>query len=213
MLGIALATAAISFASAASKKPPECTNVTPNNFIIEFRPNYFYPLSSHFRTFFAGGIDYQLTASCPVYWGENDWIRGITVFVAGDYYSRTGHSSFPKDKTTISIVPVTLGLKYFFPALGNCVPVNLYLAAGMKYYFVHNRNKGKSIRHDINVNGMGGMVEAGAIAVLWKHLVLDLFVSGSFKSFSPPSISRPGVKGTSLNVSSINAGGGIGYKF
>ena len=219
MFWMILTAASISSVSANYKSPPptkctpQCTNPTLDNFIIEFRPNYFHPLSSHFRTLFSGGIDYQLTISCPVYWGENAWMRGINIFAAGDYYSRNGHSTFMKNKTSISIVPVTLGLKYFFPALGDPIPVTFYVASGMKYYFVHTHNKSHFVQKNIHVNGMGGMVESGVIAVFREHLVFDLFVSGSFKTLGPPSVSGSSSKGSRLNVSSINAGGGIGYKY
>ena len=118
-----------------------------------------------------------------------------------------------REKTKISILPVTLGVKYFFPPMGRRVPINFYVASGMKYYFVHTHNDSSFVEQNIHAHGMGGMVEGGLIAVLKQHLVLDLFASGSFKTLKGPSKSPPTAEGTSLNVSSFNIGGGIGYKY
>ncbi len=217
-LWITLAVAGISSGFSATQDESsfstcECTDVSLNNFMIEFRPSYFYPLSNHFRKIFSGGVDYQLTVSCPVYWGQNERVRGISLFAAADYFSKDGHSTYLKDKTSITIVPVTLGVKYFFPPLGECVPVNVYVASGMKYYFVHTKNHSDYVKKRVNVNGMGGMIEVGAIGVVREHFVLDLFVSSSFRCFGAPSISSDTVESTGINVSSINAGGGVGYRF
>ena len=102
------------------------------NGIIEFRPSYFYPVSSSFRQIFHdGGVNYQLTAAFPVYGGEHRWLRGIDIWGAVDYFSREGRSTGLYNKTSICIVPLTLGIKYFFPPLGQTVQLHFYVAGGM----------------------------------------------------------------------------------
>ena len=63
---------------------------------------------------------------------------------------------------------------------------------------------------------MGGGVETGFTTTVTKHLVLDIFASYSFGAFGAPSISPskyPAVIPVGMNISGINVGGGIGYKF
>ncbi|MBS0626588.1 MAG: hypothetical protein JSS09_00065 [Verrucomicrobia bacterium] len=203
----ALAIGSTSYAG--EEKPPPTNGV-----ILEFRPSYFYPISSDFRKAFRdGGVNYQLTGTIPVYKGPNPWVQGINIWTAVDYFDKKTHSTALGDKLNIRIVPITLGSKYFFPSLGQTVPINFYLAAGMKYYFVHTYNNSSYARNTINKNGLGGIVETGFIATIYHHLILDLFGSYSFKSFGAPSVSDTAIKGIGLNVSSINIGVGLGYKF
>ena len=197
---------------AEEQAPPPAT--TGTGIIVEFRPSYFYPISSDFRdVFHEGGIDYQLTGTFPVYYGQNAWLRGIDVWWGLDYFSKEGHSTALHDKTEIQIAPITLGLKYFFPPLGKRVPVTFYTAAAMKYYFVYTYNHSDYVKREINQNGMGGVVETGFTVTACKHWIFDLFAAYSFKSFGAPSVSSPSVETTGMNVSSINVGTGIGYKF
>ena len=180
-----------------------------NRIILEFRPSYFYPISSDFRDIFHdGGVNYQITGSFPVY-------KGLSVYGAVDYFSKSSHTGTFHNKTSLRLVPLTLGLKYFFPSLGASIPVNFYLAGGMKYYFVHTHNNGTPgiVRQTVNKNGMGGTVETGFITTFVKHLVLDIFASYSFRTFGAPRPLTPAVEATGLNVSGLNIGLGLGYKF
>jgi len=186
----------------------------PNTPIVEFRVSYFRPVSSEFReTFHDGGAGYQLTSTLPIYCGPKAWGRGINLWTALDYFSKKGHSIGLDDGTSIRIVPLTLGLKYFFPSVGCRVPVNFYAGAGMKYYFVHTHNDSDLVQKNINRNGMGGIVEAGFIAPIAHHFLLDLFVSYSMKTFGATSTSIPSVEGTGMKVGGLNVGAGIGYQF
>lgn len=208
ILGLVVLAASGGLCADATTPPP------PDGVILEFRPSYFYPISSDFREIFQdGGVNYQLTGTCPVYWGQNAWVRGIDVWAGVDYFSKDGRSVGLGDKTSVQIVPITLGLKYFFPSLGKTAPVNFYAASGMKYYFVHTHNHSDYVKKTVNENGMGGVVEAGFITTIVDHLVLDLFASYSFKSFGAPSISNSEVEATGMNISGVNVGAGIGYKF
>lgn len=181
---------------------------------IEFRTSFFYPTSSNFRKIFSdGGTDYQLTGSLPIFRQESAYAKGINLWGGVDYFSKTGRSAGLENKTRIQMMPVTLGLKYFSPAIGETLPFSFYAAAGMKYYFIHTHNSGIGIKKAISRNGMGGVVEAGCLTFFDDHLFLDLFVSYSFKSFYPPSLSNPAVQGIKMDVSGINVGTGIGYHF
>ncbi len=181
--------------------------------ILELRLSYFYPASSEFREIFHdGGVNYQLTSTLPICSGQNFWLDGIHLWTAVDYFSKAGNSMGLGDKTHIRIVPLTLGLKYFFPCLEQ-TPGNFYAAGGMKYYFVHTHNSLDSVQKVVDRNGMGGVIEAGFITPIVDHLLLDLFVAYSFKSFGAPAISNPSVEATGMKVGGTNIGAGVGYQF
>ena len=182
--------------------------------LLEFRASYYYPTSKGIREAFDnGGVNYQITGSFPVYYGANPWIRGINIWGAIDYFSKEGRTSGLNNKTRLRIVPLTLGLKYFFPAIGTTAPVNFYIGSGMKYFFIYNYTDSDYVKRNLYANGMGGVVETGFTTTVMKHLVFDVFASYSFKTFDAPSLSKyPAVEPTKTNMSGINVGGGIGYK-
>lgn len=185
----------------------------PDRPIAEFRTSYFYPSSSDFRDIFRGGINYQLTGTIPVYDGPDVWARGINLWGGIDYFSKDGHSTALDDRTSVRIVPLTLGVKYFFPAVAPDLPIHFYAAGGMKYYFVHTHNDSDMVTRTINRNGMGGVLEGGLITTFDNQLLMDVFLSYSFKSFGAPSISNPAVEGVEMDVSGFNVGVGVGYQF
>lgn len=186
----------------------------PKETLLEFRSSYYFPSSSKFKKVFGDDerITYQLTAAFPVYHGKNAWLKRVGLWTAVDYFSNKG-SSATGDKSTIRAVPFTLGIKYFLPTFKGMLPINFYAGAGLKYYFIHTHNNGDYTRNTIDKSGLGGVWEAGFIATLFKHFVLDFFVSYSLKTFDPPSISNPSIEAAQLDISGINAGVGLGYCF
>lgn len=185
-----------------------------NGVMLEVRTSYFYPTSHKFRSIFGdGNVNYQLNTTFPVYYGKNVWVQGIDIWFAVDYFHKNGHTKPLHDRTSISIVPITIGLKYFFPALGKVAPVNFYLGSGLKYFFVHTHDNNPYVKRILNVNGAGGVFETGFTTTFVKHLVLDVFASYSIKKFDAPSVHNAAVKAKSFDVSNVNVGLGLGYKF
>lgn len=186
----------------------------PESPMVEFRTSYFRPSSSEIRDLFHDGrVNYQLTGTCPIYGGPMLLARGINLWGAVDYLSVNGRSLGLAEKTTLRMVPLTLGIKYFSPSIGAQCPIHFYAAGGMKYYFVHSHNSSDAVQRSVNRHGMGGVLEAGLMTTLLQHYLFDLFMAYSFKSFRAPSTSNPAVEGRGLNVSGLNVGAGIGYKF
>lgn len=188
---------------------------TPNKTFLEFRISYYHPTSSELRKMFnSGGINYQLTGTIPICPNSQNLLtRGTNLWTGVDYFSKTGHSIGFDEKTKITIIPITLGIKYFLPSFSCRLPGNFYAGGGMKYYFLYTHNHSDTVRRYINRNGMGGVGEIGFITNIKNNLILDIFTSYSSKSFDAPSSSNPAVEGTDLNVSGFNIGAGIGYRF
>lgn len=92
--------------------------------------------------------------------------------------------------------------------------MNFYVGSGMKYFFVYNYTDSDYVKKHVYANGMGGGVETGFTTTVIKHLVFDIFASYSFRTFGAPDLSDyPAVIPTGMNISGVNVGGGIGYKF
>ncbi len=181
--------------------------------VVEFRASYFYPDNSEFRKLFdSGGVDYQLTATVPVCRGQNEWLNGINVWLCVDYFSKTAHSKELDNKIKIRMVPITLGIKYYFPFCF-LYPFDFYVAAGMKYYSLHTHNDSPCVRQTINRGGLGGVLEIGTLFNYSENFLVDIFASYSCRSFSAQSGKNPAVKAKGLNVSGFNFGGGIGYYY
>lgn len=182
--------------------------------IVELRMSYFYPSSSSFRKIFNHAkVNYELTSTIPLHLERCAWTQQMNLWTAIDYFSCRGESTVLHDKSHMRIIPITIGLKYFYPLPCQQMPLNFYLAGGMKYYFVHTHNHSEQVIKTIDRKGIGSVLEMGFFTRIKNHLVLDLFVSYSFKSFGAPSHSTPDVKMTGLNISGVNIGGGIGYQF
>ncbi|MDR3624072.1 MAG: OmpW family outer membrane protein [Chlamydiales bacterium] len=181
--------------------------------VVAFRTSYFYPSSSTFRDMFQGGVNFQLTSTIPIYKRQNLWLKRATLWTGIDYFYKDGHSTFLSDKTHIQIIPLTLGLKYYLPSLCFKLPLTCYVAAGMRYYFVHTHNDSNVVQQVIDRSGVGAVVETGVMTAIYDHIILDLFVSYSFKYFRAPSIDNLAVEGVGLNVGGVNVGMGIGYEF
>ncbi len=174
--------------------------------LLEFRISQFYPNSSDMRELFGDGVNFQLTGSCPLCDGPDRWLDGVNLWAAVDYFSKSGRSIGLDEKTTLRMVPLTLGLKCFFP-------LNFYAAGGLKYYFVRTHNDSDFVKKTVKIKGLGAVVETGFITPLCNGFLLDVFMSYSFKSFGAPFISNPAVESLGLNVGGINVGAGIGYRF
>lgn len=181
-----------------------------NPVIIEFRPSYFLPSSQLLRDVYgAGGIEYQLTGMVPIYQGTLFWARCFDVWWAVDYFKKSGHSELEHTRTDITMVPLTLGMKYAY-SRGIWRP---YVGVGMKYWFVNIHNHSKYVMKHTNVSGMGGVAEGGFLVFLGKYWNLDFYTSYSFKEFKAPHSKSSNIEMTDLQVGGWNFGAGIGVKW
>lgn len=175
-----------------------------NRPILEARASYFSPFSKTFREVFSsGGVDFALETTVPVW-------RGLNIWGEVDYFSRRGKMIGIDRTAHITLVPITLGLKYLYPFNQYCA---IYGGSGAKYYFVELVNRMYPIYRTTHRQGLGGAIELGGLICLFQHLVIDLFATWSFKSFNGLENLPPNAITTKIRVGGWNLGGGIGYKF
>lgn len=173
-----------------------------NSPILEFRVSYFRPFSKTLRKLTGEGAVYGLEATIPVWRGWNVWAEV-------DYYSKNGTMQGIHRSVHITMVPITLGLKYFhyFNRF-----YGLYAGGGGKYYFVEEINRVFPMYKTTHRNGLGGVIEIGNVICI-KDFVIDVFSSWSFKNIDGPNNLPPNATSFSMQVGGWNIGMGLGYKF
>jgi outer membrane protein W len=188
-----------SSSSKSSYQPPNCSDQPSIEARVSFYGFMSDDLSDPYGT---GAADYQLTATIPVrLWNLQAWL-------AADYLFASGHVG--GIDSNIQLIPGTLGLKYM-PFFGCFIP---YVGAGLKWFWVIVHNDGGTVKKTMSDNRAGGVVEMGVQYLPIQHLVVEFFFNYSFAWFDAAgSGSSPNVVPTSLNVSGLSAGGGIGYRF
>lgn len=80
-------------------------------------------------------------------------ISNVNFYLDIKYYYREGELTFSQEKTTLYIIPVTLGIRYIYP-MGLFNP---YLGAGFDFYFFYEENPiGTVLNHTTGIHIAGG---------------------------------------------------------
>jgi len=174
---------------------------------LEGNVGYFYPFSSDLRSIVGQGIDYQLSFTYKI--GER-----FGLFASADFFTKDGRSTGDHSKTSLWILPISLGIKVFatfWQSDNRFEELDFYFAIAPRYYLSSATNHASYVDHKNFAKGIGGM---GGIGMIYSygHLSLDAFLDVSYsKIHSHTSI--PKVKTPNVQVGSLVAGGGIGYNF
>jgi len=127
-----------------------------------------------------GVLDVQLTSSFR-FW-EPLYIYGSVEYIQAEGRFKD-HA-----KSTVRIVPLSLGLQYIQPITFD---LKYYLTLGPRYFFFHQAGHHSS--------GLGGFANTGFIYYLSRHIVVDFFGEYSYKRMNH------------LQVGGLTLGAGIGY--
>lgn len=169
-----------------------------NALIPEFRLSYFYPCDGALRSSYhtKGGINYHLGLMTPLY-------PRLYAWVMASYFSKTKDFSFLESHSRLSIVPVNVGLKYFFPILPfkGC----FYVEGAARFFHVSLDHNPAFGGRSVNRNGVGGLVGLGGLWKVAPHLHFELFSDFSYK--------RLDFAIRSYQVGGWDGGGGVTYTF
>ena len=166
----------------------------------QFRVAAFRPSSKLFRKIYKDwGAIYQLESNKRIF--ECSDLYG---WANVGYYSESGHSRGIREKTRISLVPITLGLKYMICILPN---TSAYLGIGGGGTFVHIHDHDHFLEHT-NKTAWGGILKSGIRYNFLECTFLDLFVDYSYMHLQFHSNHRK-----NANVGGLMIGGGIGIYF
>ncbi len=171
---------------------------------IEGDIGYFYPFSKTLREIVGGGADYRLSVSY-----KRDEHLGI--FLSGDCFTKEGRSTGSHSKTSLWILPVTLGLRFYRTYWFSCYEFSYYLAMGPRYYFAHATNDFPAVDHHNFASCIGAMGGIGFF-LSYEHFSLNAFTDVSYANgHSHTSITN--VSAPNMQLGSLIAGGGIAYAF
>ncbi len=157
---------------------------------ITARGQYFRPTDGVFREIYGGG------------WKAGGEI-GIRLFgrfdlwAGGDSFSRAGKLTFTGEETTLSLLPLSGGVRYRLTT----GPVSLYAAAGV----VACRFKESNPIGDAEKTGWGGVVRAGVFLRLFRGLCLHAAAGYSYIPMKPADFD--------IDVGGLEAGGGLAVEF
>jgi hypothetical protein len=157
---------------------------------IQARGAYFIPSEAVFK---------EIYGESPVYGGEVSLkiMGGLSIWVAGNYFNKTGKLTFTEESTTMTLIPVFGGLQYEFLS-GRIRP---YIGAGAGYILYMEENPiGK-----VEDGGLGFMGRAGMRVLITGPLFLDLQASYSVCKVKPAGIEA--------DLGGIQAGVGLGLQF
>ena len=192
---------------------------------LEVRGAYYQPASKHLRQVYSQHLlDYQVTVAKRVHdfceiWAEVDW-----AIKQGSGHKHYDYDYYGfKDKTRLSLLPVSLGLKLIYPILPF---VDVYVGGGLSYSFLRIKNHCKEdysywefhhapFKKVIYKNSLGGVLKIGFQVAMSDSTFLDFFADYYFQKFhfSHVNESRGSFFKHHLDCSGFKFGAGFGVYF
>lgn len=189
---------------------------------LEVRTAYYRPSAKQVRKIYSSGwLDYQVETSKRLFeffdvWGGVSW--------ANKQGRLRSYDEEFRNRTQLSIVPISLGVKGIYPLFGS---IECYVGAGICYSFLHVRNRCRDsysvyglscspFKKDIRKSDLGAVVQAGFHYTLCETVFLDFFAdyySQQFRFPSEESRAHRYVFKHHLNCSGFKLGAGIGVYF
>lgn len=177
------------------------TNLTP---WLEIKPSYFVFSESPMNDIYGkGGFEIQGSASIPL-------CSYLDFYGSIGYRKAHGHALNSGEKTSLTVIPVDVGLK---PTFNFCERFYYFLAAGPRYFYFHQHNDSPYVDRTINRSGIGLFVNTGFNVLLGDCLLLGIFSEYSYekKTVCPK---RPNVfSNGAVQIGGFAFGASVGYTF
>ncbi|MDP1879689.1 MAG: hypothetical protein Q8K60_01955 [Parachlamydiaceae bacterium] len=189
---------------------------------VTARVAYFHPASSKVRDIYSNGwADYQIEIG-------KEFCNNLQLWVGVSGFSQNGRSiisglsssydsffdfSSRGDKTSISFIPVYLGLKYFFPI--TC-QLKAYIGAAGLYGSLRIKDHSHYVHEHVDKKGFGGLVQIGLNYYFDKCFFLNVFGDYLFQHFDFSNDHHSSyyyVERNDLNLNGYKVGAGIGFTF
>lgn len=171
----------------------------------EARAAYIHPTGGRFSTIYNDSGCYGAKLTASIWEDLQGW---FTV----DGYSLKGRSIGLRNGTDLDCVPLGLGVQYMFRNFPLCC-VDLYAGAGVDLSLFSIHDHSPYVIQKINKSAWGGRFLGGAIINCTEHFFFDFFVEYTYERLSYDHGFVDGVYTSSADVSHVNAGIGIGYRF
>lgn len=168
---------------------------------IEGRVGYLYPTNHTTRDICSGNALYSLEGNLEI-------CNQFYLWASGGYFQQSGHTT-GGDKTKLEMVPIGVGIKYFFPM----EPFNFYVGGGALPTYVWSHTNSSYLTSKFNKWGCGGVVKGGVLIDLSCSFFIDVFVDYMILSIKGKGSTDPLAYSVSCNLNSVVVGAGIGYRF
>jgi len=157
---------------------------------VEVKSTCFNPSDPAFKDIYGSGFMYGGEVGIELWLGLDIWLEGM-------YFSKEGETSLTKEKTAISLLPVSGGLRADFD-LG---PVTLYLAGGLTHFLYSE----SSPIGDAEAGEWGWLIRGGTVVDFSSRLFLDVQVSCSSAAIRKEDIVA--------DLGGFSFGAGLGFRF
>lgn len=182
-----------------------CEEACCNTFSVEAQGAAFFPLDSKVRRIYGSAL--------PMVTLEGNWQYSCWgAWLNGSYVFGNGHAIGSREnKTHLSLVPITLGVKYICSI---CDSTDLYIGVGASYSFLNTRDHSDFVHKRVSSNGFGGIVKSGLSYNFCENLFIEGFLNYTYQRFTFSRNSNdPFVYRHDVNLSSLQLGLGLGVKF
>lgn len=171
---------------------------------LELKPSYFFFYASTMKHIYKhGGFEIQGSASIPV-------CDTLNFYGSVGYRKLAGHALNSCEKTTLTVVPIDIGLK---PMLRLRECLYSFFAFGPRYFHLHQHNKSPYVDCKINGNGIGFFVNAGLQLLLTDCLAFGIFGEGSYEKKKICSNKENVFSNGREQIGGIAFGVSLGYHF
>jgi hypothetical protein len=177
------------------------SDVTP---WLEIKPSYFFfPVSPMRDIYNDGGFEIQGSISVPV-------CNYLDFYGSIGYREAWGHALNSCEKTSLTIIPVDIGLK---PIFNFCERFHYFFAIGPRYFHFHQHNNSSYVDCTINGGGIGLFVNTGFNVLLADCLLLGFFGEYSYEKKTVCSNMPNVFSNGSIQVGGFAFGVSLGYAF
>jgi len=148
---------------------PYASNSTP---LLEIKPSYFFFSASPMKNIYNdGGFEVQGSIAAPL-------SNHLDLYGSIGYRKAWGHALNSDEKTSLSVVPVDIGLKLLFNC---CNRFYSFVASGPRYFHFHQHNPSLYVDPTINSGGVGFFINTGFSVRVTDCLMLGIFGEYSYE--------------------------------
>lgn len=172
---------------------------------IEAKVSAFFPSAHVTRQIFSTVMPYYEFEIAHLFC--NNW----QLWLNAGYLTDKGHAIGSQNKTTIQLVPLTFGLKYFYPFKSSW---DFYAGAGIVCSFLKDKDYSPFVHKNISQKTAGGIAKLGFMYQCNTSFFIDFFTEYIYQKFSFHCIyPEHFTVRNNFNMSGLKIGGGIGFDF
>lgn len=194
---------------------------------LEFKGGAFIPTGCDFRAIYGNATFF---VSPEFSWQVVDRANWY-IFASAGYVEKKGNSVGLCTPTKARLVPLGIGVKYFFQNFHDdiCSNHKVYLGLGFQPVLLKTNNRSEYVEQNSSDWGLGGVAKFGYILDLKRNFFIDFFADYSFAHVGCGgqssdskvccSLASSGIRNVhyvtplKANVSGMILGIGIGYSF